>query len=838
MRCPRLLPLLLLALTASLLAQSNSSSSLSQPLLPKSAKLTDLSENELKTQRELLQGYGKLPLSFEVNQGQTNGRVKFLSRGSGFTLFLTGDEAVFALRGSKPTGDNSPADRSMQTSPPVPTTDAVLQMKLLRANPAAKASGADELPGKSNYFVGNDPKKWQANVRQYGKVRYGSIYPGIDLVYYGNQRELEYDFVLQPGADPGQIQLGIDGVSKLRLDQGDLVMSGSGGEVHLRRPHIYQEANGRRREVRGRYVLKSKNEVGFQIDSYDHARTLVIDPVLAYSTYLGGSADDGGLRIAVDSTGNAYVTGPTDSFDFPTANAIQPSAPGGGGDVFVTKLNPDGSALIYSTYLGGSGFDNGLGIAVDSVGDAYVTGWTESPDFPTANAIQPGLHSANGDAFVTKISAAGSALIYSSYLGGSGADISLGIAVDSAGDAYVTGWTESTDFPTANAIQPVNSGNKDTFVTKINPTGSALVFSTYLGGTSGDWGSGIAVDAGRNVYVTGWTDSTDFPTANAIQPANSGNEDGFVTKINAAGSALIYSTYLGGSDLEWSRGIAVDSAGDAYVTGTTFSTDFPTANAIQPSNHGGFNHEDAFVTKINATGSALVFSTYLGGTADDSGYGIAVDAAGNAYVTGVTQSTDFPLANAVQPAYGGNEDVFVTEINAAGSALAFSTYLGGNMSDLGYGIAVDTAKSTYVTGWTYSKNFPKSLLAFQQSKTGRTKFSDAFVAKIATQINMSVSPLKLALGKVTVGSTSKAKKVVLTNTGASALTINRIYIAGANAGDFAETNTCGAGIAAGGTCTVSVTFTPTAIGLRKAVLGISDSDASSPQAVPLTGTGD
>jgi len=832
MRCPRLLPLLLLALTTSLLAQSNSSPFLSQPLLPKSAKLTGLSENELKTQRELLQGYGKLPLSFEVNQGQTDGRVKFLSRGSGYTLFLTGDEAVFALRGSKPISDNSPANRSM---PAVPTTDAVLEMKLLRANPAAKVSGADELPGKNNYFVGNDPKKWQANVRQYGKVRYESIYPGINLVYYGNQRELEYDFVLQPGADPAQIRLGIDGMRNLRLDQGNLVMSSSGGEIHLRRPRIYQKANGRRREVRGRYVLKSKNEVGFQIDSYDHARTLVIDPVLAYSTYLGGSLYESGAGIAVDSAGNAYVTGTTSSLDFPVANAIQPYISNWLDEVFVTKINAEGTSLIYSTYLGGKGDDFGKSIALDSSGNVYVAGATDSTDFPTKNAIQP--TSVSADAFVTKINASGDALIYSTYLGGScdGEGVN-GIAVDSIGNAYVAGQTSCTDFPTVNAIQPVNHGglNGDAFVAKINAAGSAFVFSTYLGGTAEDSASHIAVDATGNSYVTGWTSSNDFPTANAIQPAyHGGAYDAFVAKINSAGTAFVYSTYLGGSESDFSYGIAADSAGNAYLTGATDSADFPTASALQPANEGAV---DAFVTKLNDAGSAFVYSTYLGGSSSDVASGIAVDSAGNAYVTGGTNSIDFPVVNPVQAA-NHIGDAFVTKVNAAGSALAFSTLLGGSNSDFGRGIAVDAASSVYITGETWSKNFPITPLAFQQSKKGRAKTTDTVIAKFATQVYVSFSPLKLALGKVTVGSTSKVKKVVLTNTGASALTINRIYIAGANAGDFAETNTCGAGIAAGGTCTVSVTFTPTAIGMRKAVLGISDSDASSPQAVSLTGTG-
>src|SRR5438876_839580 len=343
----------------------------------------------------IVEGYGKLPLAFEANQGQSDPQVKFLSRGAGYSLFLTADAAVLSLQPSVPSPLSAGRGKTSHTQ----SARAVLRMKLVNTNSKTEVSGLDELPGKSNYFIENDPKKWHANVQQFSRVHYENVYPGVDLLYYGHQRELEYDFVLQPGANPQAIRLGIEGVRRLRLVRGDLVMTSAVGDVHLRSPHIYQEASGVRQEVRGRYVITGKNEVGFRVASYNRTKLLIIDPILSYSTYLGGSLDDVGLGIAVDSAGNAYVTGNTQSTDFPTANAFQPTNHGGSsfdgtasGDAFVTEINASGTVLVYSTYLGGTGEDYGRGIAVDSAGSAYVTGFTGSTDFPIANAIQPMSH--------------------------------------------------------------------------------------------------------------------------------------------------------------------------------------------------------------------------------------------------------------------------------------------------------------------------------------------------------------------------------------------------------------------------------------------------------------
>jgi hypothetical protein len=690
----------------------------------------------------IVEGYGRLPLAFEANQGQTDPQVKFVSRGAGYNLFLTPNEAVLTLHKVSRHEPNSPRARAL----PGKEKSAVLRMKLVGAN-ATEVSGKNELSSKSNYFIGNDPRKWRTKVRQYARVRYANLYPGVDLVYYGNQRELEYDFVLQPGTKPDAIRLGIEGASKLGLDRGDLVLSSPGGDVRLRRPYTYQEVNGTKKEIRSYYAMNNKNEVGFHIARYDRGRPLIIDPVLAYSTYLGGRTDDAALDIAVDSAGNAYVTGVTTSIDFPTTNAFQPAYGGGNADAFVTKINANGSALVYSTYLGGSLDEVGQSIAVDSAGSVYVTGYTGSPDFPTVNPIQATNHGIH-DAFVTKISPDGSALTYSTYLGGSSDDYGWGIAVDSAGNAHVTGDTPSRDFPVVNAIQPTfhEGANFNSFVSEINAAGSALIYSTYWGGSGGEGGSRVAVDQAGNTYIGGYTFSPDFPTVNAIQPTYAGNVDAYLTKLSPDGQKVIYSTFLGGSGFEYGWDVAVDSAGNAYMTGFTQSTDFPTTHALQPTNHGNTN---AFVAKINPTGNAFVFSTYLGGSDTDLGTSIAADSSGNSYVGGYAKSTDFPTAHAIQPTNHGGFDAFVAKISGNGGALLYSTYLGGTANesefDAGYrdlGIAVDSAGSAYVAGTTKSTDFPITPLAFQKSLKGG---ADAFVAKIASQttppvITLSVTP--------------------------------------------------------------------------------------------------
>jgi hypothetical protein len=484
----------------------------------------------------------------------------------------------------------------------------------------------------------------------------------------------------------------------------------------------------------GSFRLASHNRVAFRLPHYDRSRALVIDPAVTYSTYLGGSGYESGKAIAVDGAGNAYVTGDTASADFPTANPLQASSGTSASDVFVTKLNASGSALMYSTYLGGGAGNWGTGIAVDSSGNAYVVGNTTSTDFPTARPIQAvnrASRTARYSAFVTKLNAAGTALVYSTCLGGSGENWGYGIAVDASGSAYVTGSTMSVDFPTASPLQATNKATPKTetvtaFVAKLNPAGSALDYSTYLGGRDGDSGQSIAVDSSGDAYVTGYTSSDDFPTVNPLEASNHGDFDVFVAKLNPLGSALVYSTYLGGSGVDYGYGVAVDSSGSAYVTGRTYSSDFPTANPLQALNKGEL---DAFIAKLNAAGSALVYSTNLGGDRYDEGNGIAVDPSGNAYVTGVTYSTNFPTTTSSQGTCGGCStyaDAFVVKLNALGSALVYSTYLGGSAVDHGYGIAVDSSGNAYVTGETSSTDFP---VAHPLQASAHGNF-DVFVTKL------------------------------------------------------------------------------------------------------------
>jgi hypothetical protein len=743
-----------------------------------------------QTQAKIAENYGKLPLSFEANQGQTDPNVKFFSRGSGYSLFLTGDEAVLTLPRKSARGKHRDADlprtlgkMSVVRDSPRPDAAAakaggVLRMKLRNANLAAKVTGADELPGTSNYFIGNDPAKWRTDVVSYAKVKYEGIYPGIDLVYYGNQQQLEYDFIVSPGADPNKIGFDIRGARRIHRDQnGDLNFLVGENKIRWRKPLVYQEKDGARQKIAARYAIADTNRVTFELAKYDASRPLYIDPLI-YSTYLGGSGGfgDSGRAIAVDSFGDAYVTGFTGSTNFPTTpGALQTNCNTSEycENTFVAKFNAAGSALVYSTYLSpGNNQGGAAGIAVDSAGDAYIVG-SSSADFPiTPGAFQKTcVSSGGGCVFVTEINPSGSALIYSTYLGGGGefGDIGGAIAVDSAGSAYVTGQTNSSSFPvTLGAFQTSASGGAgNAFVTKFNSSGSALVYSSYLGagGEFGDIGDAIAVDSAGNAYVTGATCARDFPvTPGAFQttyPGGScGNDPGalwgyaFVTKINPTGSALVYSTYLGGSGISHGLGIAADNAGQAYVTGYTLTTGFPTTSGAFQTLCRGKEcaiYGDAFVTKFNPTGSALVYSTYLGGFRQDQGNAIAVDSAGSVYVTGMTTSSNFPVDNPIQQKLVGGGNAFVSKLNPAGSALAYSTYLGGVNSldavlpgDIGNGIAVDSEGNAYVTGYTLASDFPTTPGAFQPTcgnPCARVFVAKMFIAAVTTTaLSSSLNP--------------------------------------------------------------------------------------------------
>jgi len=667
------------------------------------------------SEKEALDAYGKLPLSFIPNEGQTDEAVRYYAQGAGYGFFFTHKGATLSFTEGKGHGGQA------------------LALDFLGADPDATLTAKKRLAGKVNYLVGDDPSEWRRGLSTHAELLYGGLWPGIDMAVRGEGGDLKYEFRLKPGASVKDVRLGYRGAEGLKVGSGgELLVQTSLGVLKDAAPVSYQRIGGERVPVKSRYTLKGDGSYGFAVGSYDPRYPLVIDPGLDYSTFLGGTGDDFGSDIAVRDD-NAYVTGGTSSADFPTTRGAFDRTLGGDSDAFVTKLNASGSAPVYSTYLGGSSADAGNGIAVDTRGRAYVTGSTQSADFPTTpGAFDRTFNGGFNDAFVTKLNASGSSLIYSTFLGGTGSDDGLGIAVRDD-NAYVTAPTSSADFPTTRGAfdRTFNGGRSDAFVTKLNASGSSLIYSTFLGGTGDDFGSDIAVDGRGRAYVTGDIEegSRDYPTTPGAFDTTGGGEvgDAIVTKLNATGSALVYSTFLGGTNFfdgqaagsDFGLGIAVRDD-NAYVTGETVSSDFPTTpGAFDTTFNGG---GDAFVTKLNASGSALVYSTFLG---SGRGSDIAVDGRGRAYVTGGTASADFPTTpGAFDTTFNGG-GAFVTKLNASGSALVYSTFLG---SGTGEGIAVREGKA-YVTGLTNSADYPTTPGAFDTTFNGDF---DAFVTKLPT----------------------------------------------------------------------------------------------------------
>src|SRR5579871_3321710 len=699
-------------------------------------------------------------LCFLANRGQVDGPATFYARDGGTTVWLTDDGLRFDLR--RPlaaTAAASPA-AAVPGHPRERDEHLVFFEQLVGASRSRRLEGAMPQPAITTYLLGRDPRRWVRNVPSYQLVTYRDAWDGIDLRIYGLGHDLEQEFVVRPGASPARIRLTLRGVDGVRIaPDGSLVMRTAFGTLRQARPQAYQHVGGTCVAVAARFQLLGGNAVGFRVERFDHTRPLVIDPVLLYSSYLGGVHDDVGSGIAVDGAGNTYVAGFTASQNFPvTAGVYQTTRKTIGVysyDLFVTKLSPAGVPL-YSTFLGGSSDDYLYthGLAIDAAGNAYVTGQTTSDDFPvTPGAIQP-TFGGNLDAFVAKLSADGTQLLYSTYLGGSGSgglsgdDFGFGIAVDAHGDAYVAGGTGSTDFPTTpGAFQRTLTGTFDAFVAKLNADGTQLLYSTLLGGTGFDRTvGGVVVDAAGNAYVTGLSQSTDFPTTpNARQRTLGGSSDAFLTVVAPDGGSLVYSTLLGGSGAEMGWGIALDGQGDVVLAGDSTSTDFPVTPGAYSTVFSG--SDTAWVMKLRPDGSPPLYSTAVGPVVPDNlniadpavATALAVDPQGRAYLTGHTPGGFPTTPGALQGTSGGGNDAFVATLSADGSQLLYGTYLGGSGDDSGNGIAVDAQGNAYLTGSTSSMDFPASAGAFQTTFAGGDGY-DAFVTAIGTGAVASVTP--------------------------------------------------------------------------------------------------
>jgi hypothetical protein len=819
--------------------------------------------------------YGQAPLSFEANQGQMDPQVKFLSRGSAYSVSLTSGGMTLTLRPSSvvtPRNGYSPSSAwasqgsrgrelapfGRDRNPHAQTRPAPVSVKINLVGAASnpKVVGEQPLETKVNYFVGQDSSKWCTNVKTFARVRYQNVYPGIDLVYYGSNRQVEYDFVVAPGADPSKIQFSVNNVDSVTVDaSGNLSLVKAGSNLLFQSPHIYQEIAGRKRRIRGGYTVRDNKNVSFTVAGHDRTRTLVIDPVLVYSTFLGGSGDDEGYAIAVDSTGNSYITGITNSTDFPSATLGGPSS--AQTKIFVAKLNASGSALQFVDYFGGTtGDDWSMGIAIDSSNNTYVTGSTTSSDFPLSNGAYAASLSGTQDGFLVKLAADGSSILYSTYIGGSGVDFANAVGVDTAGEATIAGVTYSQDFPLLNPFQSTVAASQYGkwgaygFVTKFSADGSALVYSTYIAGNTlaGAWGcayycypftqiNGLTVDAGGNAVVVGNTDTDNLPVSeNAYMKTYPGavpDSTGFVSMFTSAGG-LGYSTYLGGDGFSYLVAVAVDSNGAAYVSGWDDGNDgFPiTSTGIcDPSTtncHGGI------VAKLDSAGSNILYSTYLGPNNDMAGDSIQVDVHGNAFIVGRSYNSQFGLANPIQN-YNGDADGVLVEIDPTASNQLFATFLGGSQSDGASGLTLDGDGNIYIVGITTSPNFPVTETTLQSAWGGQ---EDAFVTKISlsnapTPATASVSPSTLTFAESVVGATSAPQPITVTNNGGQTLNISGIEASG----DFALASSDCLSVPVDGSCTVAVTFTPTSSGSRPGAITFTDSAADTPQTVTLDGSG-
>lgn len=835
------------------------------PGLPQVLTAGDAETTVLQPQA-IREAYGRLPLIFEANQGQTDPQVRFLARGGGYGLFLTSSEVVLALQAKKGGA-------------------GVVRMTLAGANDKSAVAGVDPLPGRSHYLLGSNPAKWRRNIPQFARVRYREVYPGVDLVYYGNQGRLEYDFEVSAGSDPQPIAIHFTGSDNPRLTAaGDLAIATADSEVLLHAPQVYQVLDGEKKLVTARFAMRGGNTVGFELGSYDRRRALVIDPVLTYSTFLGGTGAETSPKVAVDPASNAYVAVTTTSATFPVPASTTPYQPtlkaGAASNVLITKIGPAGAAVLVMTYIGGTGMDVLAGVGVDANQNVLVAGTTSSGDFPTQGGFQTTPGSGPSHVFVSELNSALANLLYSTYLSGNGADTATGLAVDIRNRAFITGTTTSTNFPTSTgAYQTTRLATNQFFVSKVDPalTGaSSLVFSTYFGGatpsTGAAVGGGIAVDASSNAYITGGTSfqhtgvAGDFPILNASQnclnaptnpspctATNPTSTDAFVAKFNPSATGndqLKYSTYVGGGGDDIGNAIGLDSTGNAYVTGSTNSTDVPIASGITPFQKclddptnpttcaTGATALDAFVAKINNPTSAAVTQTYfsyIGGTGADVGLAIAVDPVQGALVTGSTDSADFHTMNPLSGlgTLPAGTHGFVTRVDTT-SSKHYSTYLGGSGSDRGTGIAIDVRGASYVTGETTSADFPH-VAALQPTPGGST---DAFLSKLGPTVSLAMTAASTPAGGVGVGNQATFTYTITNNGDPTPNIVFADTLSDATATFVSATTspgscgtptgtpatvTCSIGtLNAGATATVTVGLSPTEAGslLNSATVGV------------------
>ncbi len=665
--------------------------------------------------------YANLPVSFEPNRGQASAGTLYLARGNGYLLSLEASRSRIMLRNKE--------------------KSAEISSQLVGSSKSPRLEALDPLPGHSSYFRGQDPAKWVTGVPNFARIRAAAVYPGIDLIYYGNQNRLEYDFVVEAGADPSVIRLRFDGVRSLRTDaDGNLILSTPAGDIIQQKPDIYQTVGGKRQPVAGRFEIQGRRTVAFKLASYDRSRSLVIDPVMVYSSFLGNGYQDEGNGVVADAAGNLYLVGDTYS---PTY---------GDSDVLIRKIAPDGSGYVYIADIGGSDNDYGTGIAVDPNGSVYVGGYSASVDFPLANAFQNG-NAGNNNAIVLRLDPTGSTLIFSTYIGGSNDDRAMGLALDSQGDVYLTGGSASADFPTSTGAYQVqnraySNGGVNCFVVEFDSQGNGI-FSTYIGGTSEDIANAIAVDPQGNSYITGQTNSGNYPQVNnTFQHSQHGGFDAFITEISSDATHFVWSTFAGGSSDDFGYGIAVDAVGNTFVVGTTTSPDFPTDNAYQRTYQGGAS--DAFVMAYSPNGTNLIFSTFFGSHGTDDGNGIALDSNDNIYIAGDTDSDQFPVtAGAIQPTRKGNVDGVFAMFTPTGQQLTYSTFFGGSGNDTSSSVAVDQYGNAYLTGLTQSFDFPLTSGAAQTTPGGGMQ--DAFFAKIGFSNPNNISPTSTGPGAVTQG---------------------------------------------------------------------------------------